>query len=64
MTVIGMLHKDEYSLMVVQPPEVVSTGCQWRKLLLPVDIDGMILGVAEMIGPVINPPSSLQLGEH
>lgn len=44
-TVIGMLHRNSDSLMIVEPPELISTGCLWQKLLLPVDIDGLILGV-------------------
>ncbi|WKA05734.1 hypothetical protein VitviT2T_023682 [Vitis vinifera] len=64
MAVIGMLHRDNDALMIVQPPELLSTGCLWRKLLLPVDIDGVILGVPEMVGPVANPPSSMQQWEH
>ncbi|OMP08644.1 hypothetical protein COLO4_06262 [Corchorus olitorius] len=46
-TVIGMLHKSNDILMIVQPPEIISTGCLWQRLLLPVDIDGMILGIPD-----------------
>ncbi|CAN6565963.1 unnamed protein product [Malus baccata var. baccata] len=44
-TVFGMLHRNNEMTTIVQPPEVISTGCHWRKLLLPVDVDGMILRV-------------------
>ncbi|XVF33107.1 hypothetical protein REPUB_Repub17cG0139900 [Reevesia pubescens] len=44
-TVTGMLHKSNDNLMIVQPPELISTGCLWRRFLLPVDVDGLILGV-------------------
>ncbi|KAM1140919.1 hypothetical protein ACFX19_041647 [Malus domestica] len=44
-TVFGMLHGNNEMTTIVQPPEVISTGCLWRKLLLPVDVDGMILRV-------------------
>ncbi|XP_068331277.1 uncharacterized membrane protein At1g16860-like [Pyrus communis] len=44
-TVFGMLHRNNDMTTIVQPPEVISTGCLWRKLLLPVDVDGMILRV-------------------
>ncbi|KAM2383394.1 uncharacterized membrane protein At1g16860-like [Malus sylvestris] len=44
-TVFGMLHRNNEMTTIVQPPEVISTGCLWRKLLLPVDVDGMILRV-------------------
>ncbi|XP_021280802.1 LOW QUALITY PROTEIN: uncharacterized membrane protein At1g16860-like [Herrania umbratica] len=46
-TVIGMLHKSNDTLMIVQPPEIISTGCLWRRLLLPVDVDGLILGIPD-----------------
>ncbi|MCE0481893.1 hypothetical protein HAX54_040073 [Datura stramonium] len=33
-------------VMVITPPqELISTGCQWKKLLLPVDVDGLILAI-------------------
>ena len=46
-SVIGMLRRNGEVAMIVEPPEL-STGCLWRKLLLPVDVDGMILGVPEI----------------
>ncbi|KAK8718256.1 hypothetical protein V6N13_045497 [Hibiscus sabdariffa] len=42
-TVIGMLRKVDDVLMIVQTPELISTGCLWQRLLLPVDVDGLIL---------------------
>ncbi|KAJ0053153.1 hypothetical protein Pint_00642 [Pistacia integerrima] len=54
-TVIGMLHKDNDALMIVQPPQLISTGCLWKRLLLPVEIDGLVLGVPDLTGPVTNP---------
>ena len=51
MSVMGMLHKSNGHLTVVQPPDAISTGCSWRKLLLPIDIDGLVLGVSQMSGP-------------
>ncbi|KAK9280490.1 hypothetical protein L1049_014182 [Liquidambar formosana] len=53
-TVIGMLHRNNDIVMIVQPPELISTGCLWRKLLLPVDVDGLILGVPELAAPMTN----------
>ncbi|XWS46281.1 hypothetical protein CRYUN_Cryun14cG0051800 [Craigia yunnanensis] len=47
-TVIGMLNKSNDSLMIVQSPEIISTGCLWRRLLIPVDVDGLILGVPDI----------------
>lgn len=42
-SVMGMLNRSEDSLMIVHPPEITSTGCLWRNMLLPVDVDGLIL---------------------
>ncbi|MBA0717797.1 hypothetical protein Golax_005579 [Gossypium laxum] len=42
-TVTGMLHKNDDVVTIVQPPELFSTGCLWQKLLLPIDVDGLIL---------------------
>lgn len=44
-SMIGTLYKGEDDVaMIVQPPELISTGCQWRRLLFPVDFDGLLLG--------------------
>lgn len=51
-TVIGMLHRNNDIVMIIQPPEAISTGCLWQKLLLPVDIDGLILRASQLAGPV------------
>lgn len=53
-TVFGMLHRNNEMTTIVQPPEVISSGCLWRKLLLPVDIDGLILRVSPMAGQSVN----------
>ncbi|XP_043723499.1 uncharacterized membrane protein At1g16860-like [Telopea speciosissima] len=44
-TVMGVLHRDNNIVMILQPHQIISTGCHWRKLLLPVDFDGLILRV-------------------
>ncbi|KAM7275934.1 hypothetical protein ACFE04_017800 [Oxalis oulophora] len=49
-SVFGMLRKINDVLMVVQPPEVISTGCIWKRFLIPVDVDGLILWVPETVG--------------
>ncbi|WCJ22481.1 Ubiquitin-specific protease family C19-related protein [Euphorbia peplus] len=54
-SVIGMLHKDNGILIIVEPPELLSTGCFWKKLLLPVEIDGLVLGMSDIIGSTLNP---------
>lgn len=55
MTVIGMLHRDNNTVMILQPPELISTGCLWQRLFLPVDVDGLILGVPDQAGPLTSP---------
>ncbi|PON97558.1 hypothetical protein TorRG33x02_067600 [Trema orientale] len=61
-TVVGIVHRNNDVTMIVQPPEVVSTGCLWQKLLLPVDIDGVILSVSPMADLSINRDSGQNMG--
>ncbi|GKU87880.1 hypothetical protein SLEP1_g2211 [Rubroshorea leprosula] len=51
-TVVGMLCKSNDMMTIVQPPELISTGCLWQGFLLPADIDGLILGIPDMTSPV------------
>ncbi|XP_021748725.1 uncharacterized membrane protein At1g16860-like [Chenopodium quinoa] len=45
-TIIGILHREGDDIaMVVQPPELISTGCLWQRLLFPVNFDGLLLGL-------------------
>ncbi|XAR53923.1 hypothetical protein NMG60_11028866 [Bertholletia excelsa] len=60
-SVIGMLHRRNDIMTITQPPELVSTGCLWRKLLLPVDVDGLILGAPEATRPLRNQNSLIHL---
>lgn len=58
MTVIGMLQRNNDILMIMQPPEIISSGCLHQRLLLPVDIDGLILlQVPQMASLVTNQES-------
>ncbi|XP_038902469.1 uncharacterized membrane protein At1g16860-like [Benincasa hispida] len=50
-SVMGILHRNNGHITIVQPPEVISTGCVWRKLLLPIHIEGLVLGVSQTTGP-------------
>lgn len=52
-----MLHRNNGQITIVQPPDVISTGCVWRKLLLPIYIDGVVLGVSQTTGPSLGPGS-------
>eukprot|EP00252_Welwitschia_mirabilis_P025622 TRINITY_DN8091_c0_g1_i1.p1 TRINITY_DN8091_c0_g1~~TRINITY_DN8091_c0_g1_i1.p1 ORF type:complete len:453 (+),score=42.40 TRINITY_DN8091_c0_g1_i1:392-1750(+) len=42
-SVMGVVQRNDNVLMIVPPPEPVSTGCQWGKLLLPASLEGIIL---------------------
>ncbi|KAJ7530555.1 hypothetical protein O6H91_14G008100 [Diphasiastrum complanatum] len=42
-TVLGVIQQHENVLMIVAPPEPVSTGCQWQNLLLPSSIEGIVI---------------------
>ncbi|KAH6791568.1 hypothetical protein C2S52_002045 [Perilla frutescens var. hirtella] len=46
-SVVGILQKVNDILMIVQPHEMLSTGCRWPKLLLPMDVEGLIIGFPE-----------------
>lgn len=48
MSVIGMFIKQNDVLMIVEPQEIISTGCVWQRLLLPSEYDGLILGPPKM----------------
>ncbi|KAG8391979.1 hypothetical protein BUALT_Bualt01G0243700 [Buddleja alternifolia] len=50
-SVIGVLHKSKDAVMIVQPHEVISTGCLWSKLLLPADVEGVIIGTLKTADP-------------
>ncbi|KAL3536668.1 hypothetical protein ACH5RR_000034 [Cinchona calisaya] len=47
-SVIGMFQKQNDAVMIVQPQEIISTRCLFRKMLLPADFDGLILGLPRM----------------
>jgi len=42
-SVMGVVQRNDSVLMIVPPPEPVSTGCQWGKFLLPASLEGIIL---------------------
>ncbi|KAJ9188195.1 hypothetical protein P3X46_003580 [Hevea brasiliensis] len=54
-TVIGVLHKNNEIVMIVQPEELLSTGCLWERLLFPIDVDGLVVGVSSVPGRIMNP---------
>ncbi|CAK7348660.1 unnamed protein product [Dovyalis caffra] len=60
-TVIGVLRRNSDILTIVQPEELLSAGCLWQKLLLPVNVDGLILAVPDTAGHNMNPGYRHQL---
>lgn len=42
-TVMGVVQRTDNVLMIVPPTEPVSTGCQWRRFLLPANLEGIVL---------------------
>lgn len=42
-TVMGVVQRTDNVLMIVPPPEPVSTGCQWSSLFLPAHLPGIVL---------------------
>ncbi|XP_024389940.1 uncharacterized membrane protein At1g16860 [Physcomitrium patens] len=42
-TVMGVVQRHENILMLVSPPDPMSTGCQWSKFILPATLEGIIL---------------------
>ncbi|KAK4379160.1 hypothetical protein RND71_001022 [Anisodus tanguticus] len=45
LSVFGILQRSSDVMVVTPPQELISTGCLWKKLLLPVDVDGLILAI-------------------
>ncbi|KAF6155626.1 hypothetical protein GIB67_034721 [Kingdonia uniflora] len=42
-SVMGVVQRNDNVLMIVPPPEPLSTGCQWTKCILPVNLEGIVL---------------------
>lgn len=42
-SVMGIVQRNDNELMIVPPSEPISTGCEWRRFLLPVKIEGIVL---------------------
>ncbi|XP_051114415.1 uncharacterized membrane protein At1g16860-like [Andrographis paniculata] len=42
-SVMGVVQRNENVLMIVGPPEPLSTGCQWSKCLFPGSLEGIVL---------------------
>ncbi|EPS57499.1 hypothetical protein M569_17317 [Genlisea aurea] len=42
-SVMGVVQRNENVLMIVPPSEPFSTGCQWRKFILPATLEGIVI---------------------
>ncbi|XP_006344939.1 uncharacterized membrane protein At1g16860-like [Solanum tuberosum] len=42
-SVMGVVRRNDNVLMIVPPPEPLSTGCQWSKCILPASLEGIVL---------------------
>ncbi|KAK9097760.1 hypothetical protein Syun_024805 [Stephania yunnanensis] len=42
-SVMGVVQRNDNVLMIVPPPEPLSTGCQWGKCILPASLEGIVL---------------------
>ncbi|XP_077238474.1 putative membrane protein At1g16860 [Tasmannia lanceolata] len=42
-SVMGVVQRNDNVLMIVPPPEPLSTGCQWAKCILPASLEGIVL---------------------
>ncbi|KAG6490454.1 hypothetical protein ZIOFF_051751 [Zingiber officinale] len=42
-SIIGILWKHENLIIIDPPPDVVSTGCLWRRFFFPLSVEGLIL---------------------
>ncbi|XP_061354365.1 uncharacterized membrane protein At1g16860-like [Gastrolobium bilobum] len=42
-SVMGVVQRNENVLMIVPPPEPITTGCQWTKCIFPASLEGLVL---------------------
>ncbi|XP_068335203.1 uncharacterized membrane protein At1g16860-like [Pyrus communis] len=42
-SVMGVVQRNENVLMIVPPPEPITTGCQWAKCIFPASLEGIVL---------------------
>jgi hypothetical protein len=42
-SVMGVVQRNDNVLMIVPPPEPLTTGCQWTKFILPASLEGIVL---------------------
>ncbi|BFG23969.1 hypothetical protein CerSpe_102430 [Prunus speciosa] len=42
-SVMGVVQRNDNVLMIVPPPEPITTGCQWAKCIFPASLEGIVL---------------------
>ncbi|XP_014489876.1 uncharacterized membrane protein At1g16860 isoform X2 [Vigna radiata var. radiata] len=42
-SVMGVVQRNENVLMIVPPPDPITTGCQWMKCIFPASLEGIVL---------------------
>jgi hypothetical protein len=41
--VMGVVQRNDNVLMIVPPPEPLTTGCQWGQCIFPASLEGIVL---------------------
>ncbi|GMQ07809.1 hypothetical protein CsSME_00051849 [Camellia sinensis var. sinensis] len=52
-SVMGVVQRNDNVLMIVPPPEPLTTGCQWAKCILPASLEGIVLRLMMISGIVV-----------
>ncbi|PNX66222.1 ubiquitin-specific protease family C19 protein, partial [Trifolium pratense] len=47
-SVMGVVQRNENVLMIVPPPEPITTGCHWLKCIFPANLEGIVLRCEDM----------------
>lgn len=47
-SVMGVVQRNENVLMIIPPPEPITTGCQWTKCIFPANMEGIVLRCEDM----------------
>ncbi|CAK8574498.1 unnamed protein product [Lathyrus sativus] len=47
-SVMGVVQRNENVLMIVPPPEPITTGCHWLKCIFPASLEGIVLRCEDM----------------
>ncbi|CAI8601463.1 unnamed protein product [Vicia faba] len=47
-SVMGVVQRNENVLMIVPPPEAITTGCHWLKCIFPASLEGIVLRCEDM----------------